>query len=140
MPTVNKSVTVPYSASQMYDLVNQVEAYPTFIPACRQVDVLSKNDDEIRARLHFAASGFQKAFTTCNRLQPDKMIEIRLVDGPFRQLEGFWRFEALTEQSCKISLDLEFEFSNRLLATLVGPVFSQITYSLVDAFSKQAEK
>ena len=79
MPTVNKSVTVPYSASQMYDLVNQVEAYPTFIPACRQVDVLSKNDDEIRARLHFAASGFQKAFTTCNRLQPDKMIEIRLV-------------------------------------------------------------
>ena len=104
------------------------------------MEFLVKNNDEIRARLHFAASGFQKSFTTCNRLQPNKMIEIRLVDGPFRQLEGFWRFEVLDTNSCRVSLDLEFEFSNSMLAVLLNPVFSQITHRLVDAFSERAKK
>ena len=139
MPTINKSITVPYSTDQMYALVNEVETYPEFVPACRKVDVLAKNDDEIQVRLHFVASGFQKSFTTCNRLQPGKMIEMRLIDGPFRQLQGYWRFEA-TENGCIVNLDLEFEFASRLLANLVGPIFSKITYSLVDAFSERAKK
>jgi ribosome-associated toxin RatA of RatAB toxin-antitoxin module len=85
-----------------------------------------------------AGGGFQKSFTTCNRLQKDKMIEIRLLDGPFRQLEGFWRFDAEGEH-CQITLDLEFEFSSKLLALAFGPVFNQVANSLMDAFCKRAQ-
>ena len=63
---------------------------------------------------------------------------MRLVEGPFRQLEGFWRFETLGEKGCKILLDLEFEFSNRILKLTVGPIFDQIANTLVDAFCKRA--
>ncbi|PWV60488.1 polyketide cyclase/dehydrase/lipid transport protein [Plasticicumulans acidivorans] len=85
-----------------------------------------------------AKGAINKSFSTCNRMQPNKMIEMRLVDGPFRRLEGFWRFESLGEGACKISLDLEFEFSNSLLKIAIGPIFNQIANSLVDAFCKRA--
>lgn len=138
MPIVNKSALLPYSAAEMYMLVNDIEAYPTFLPWCKSSTIISVSADEIKACLDLSRSGINKSFTTCNRLQKDKMIEMRLVDGPFRHLEGFWRFEGLNETSCKVMFDMEFEFSSRILGLTVGPVFSQITNSLVDAFSKRA--
>lgn len=138
MPIVNKSALLPYSAAEMYMLVNDIEAYPTFLPWCKSSTIISVSTDEIKACLDLSRSGINKSFTTCNRLQKDKMIEMRLVDGPFRHLEGFWRFEGLNETSCKVMFDMEFEFSSRILGLTVGPVFSQITNSLVDAFSKRA--
>jgi len=82
--------------------------------------------------------GVEKAFTTCNRNQKNKMIQMRLVEGPFKQLEGFWRFDGLGDDGCKVSLDLEFEFASRMLGMVIGPVFSQIANSLVDSFQKRA--
>lgn len=138
MPTVHKSALVPYSPAEMYALVNAIEAYPDFLPWCRSTTVLSRDEDEIRATIDLAKGGVSKSFTTCNRLAPNKMIEIRLVEGPFKHLEGFWRFQALGEAGCKVSLDMDFEFAGRLLQMVVGPVFSQIANSLVDAFCRRA--
>lgn len=140
MPLVHESLTVPHSVSEMYQLVDRVEDYPEFLPWCTHSKVLSRDEDEVHATLVLSGGGFHKSFTTCNRLQKDKMIEIRLVDGPFHQLEGFWRFEAVGENACQITLDLEFEFSNKLLGLAFGPVFHQVASSLVDAFTKRASQ
>ena len=138
MANVNKSALVLYSAAEMYELVNDIESYPRFLPWCRSTQVLSRDEDEVRARIEMHKGGVHKSFATCNRLQKDKMIEIRLLEGPFLRLEGFWRFQALRSDACKVSLDLEFEFSSQLIQVAIGPVFKQITNSLVDAFCKRA--
>lgn len=138
MSTISKSALVPYSAGQMYALVDDIESYADFLPWCTASRVLSRTEDEVRGVIELARSGMQKSFTTCNRLQKNKMIEIRLIEGPFKHLEGFWRFHTLTNESCKVTLDMDFEFSNRLVSMVFGPVFHQITNTLVDAFCKRA--
>lgn len=138
MTTISKSALVAYSASQMYALVDDIDAYAEFLPWCAGSRVLSRNEHEVRGVIELARGGVQKSFTTCNRLQKNKMIEIRLVEGPFKHLEGFWRFHPLTDENCKVSLDMDFEFSNRLVSLVFGPVFNQITNTLVDAFCKRA--
>lgn len=138
MPTISKSALVPYAPGAMYALVNDIESYPKFLPWCRSVRVQRRSDDEVRATIELARGGIQKSFTTCNRLQKDKMIEMRLVEGPFRRLEGFWRFQSLDGDACKVSLDLDFEFSSVFLGMAFGPVFHQIANTLVDAFCKRA--
>ncbi len=138
MTSINRSAVVPYSPAEMFALVNGFEAYPEFLPWCRSARVISRKDDEVRATLELAWHGIQKSFTTCNRMQKDKLIQIRLVEGPFRCLEGFWRFQGLGEQACKVSLDMQFEFATRLLSMVIGPVFSQISNSLVDSFIRRA--
>ncbi|WP_424450013.1 type II toxin-antitoxin system RatA family toxin [Plasticicumulans lactativorans] len=138
VPTVRKSALVPYSAAEMYALVADIEAYPRFLPWCRSTRVLSRNPDEVRASIEMAKGPVNKTFSTCNRLQNNKMMEMRLIDGPFERLEGFWRFEALGDQACKVSLDMEFEFANALLRAAIGSIFSTIANSLVDAFVKRA--
>ncbi len=138
MTSISKSALVQYSPAQMFSLVDGIEAYPEFLPWCRSTRVLSRTDDEVRATIELSRGGVNKAFTTSNRNQKNKMIEIRLVEGPFKCLEGFWRFDALGEDGCKVSFDLEFEFASRMLSMVVGPVFSQIADSLVDSFHKRA--
>ena len=138
MPVINRSALVPYTPAEMFSLVNDIESYSQFLPWCKSSRVLSRNDDEVRASLELARGGFEKAFTTCNRLQKNKMIEMRLVEGPFRHLDGFWRFEPLGEHACKVSLDMDFEFSNKLVGLAMGPIFNQIANTLVDSFCKRA--
>jgi len=138
MPVINKSALVPYTAKEMYMLVDDITAYPEFLPWCGASEVIERNEDEVTASILLSRSGLNKSFTTLNRLQSGKMIEMRLVEGPFRHLQGFWRFESLNETASKIMFDIEFEFSNKLLAMTVGPVFSQITNTIVDAFTKRA--
>lgn len=138
MPTINRSALVPYTPREMFALVDDVGAYPQFLPWCKNARVLSRDEDEVRASLDLARGGFEKSFTTCNRLQKNKMIEMRLVEGPFRHLDGFWRFDPIGGQGCKVSLDLDFEFSNKIVGMAFGPVFNQIANTLVDSFCKRA--
>lgn len=140
MTTIHRQALVPYSARQMFDLVDDIESYPQFLPWCRSSTVLSRNEDEVRASLELAKGSVHKTFSTLNRLHVGKMIEMRLLEGPFHHLEGFWRFEALREDACKISLDLDFEFKNRMIGVVVGPVFNPVANTLVDAFVKRADE
>jgi ribosome-associated toxin RatA of RatAB toxin-antitoxin module len=138
MTIVKKSRTVPYSCEQMYNLVNDVENYAEFLPYFSNSIVHHRDEDEVQATLVITAAGMNKSFTTRNRLQTNKMIEIRLVDGPFSHLEGFWRFDEVPE-GCQIAFDLEFDFAGRMLSMLLGPVFEQVTDKMVEAFCDRAE-
>lgn len=138
MPIVKKSRTVVYTCEQMFALVNEVERYAEFLPYCSESLVHHRDADEVQATLVIGAAGMSKSFTTRNRLQINKMIEIRLVDGPFSHLEGFWRFDEV-EEGCKVSFDLEFEFAGRMFSMLLGPVFEQVTDKMVDSFCDRAK-
>ncbi|HID81050.1 MAG TPA: type II toxin-antitoxin system RatA family toxin [Chromatiales bacterium] len=139
MTTINRHALVPYSPGQMFDLVNDVNSYSEFLPWCASSTELSRNEDEVKASIELAKGAARKTFTTLNRIQKNKMIEIRLVEGPFKHLEGFWRFDPLKDgQACKVSLDMDFEFSSKLVSMAIGPVFIAVTNSLVDAFVKRA--
>jgi ribosome-associated toxin RatA of RatAB toxin-antitoxin module len=122
----------------MYALVDDIASYPQFLPWCSCSEVFSRDEDEVRASIEISKAGFNKSFATRNRVQKNKMIEMRLLEGPFKHLEGFWRFDHLAEDACKVTLDLEFEFSNKVVSMTFGPVFGQIANSLVDAFMKRA--
>lgn len=139
MPNISKSALVTHSASEMFALVDDVSSYKEFLPWCGGSEELSRNEDEVKASVTISHSGLNKTFTTLNRLQKNKMIELTLIDGPFKHLHGFWRFDSLAEDACKISLELEYEFSNMLLGLAIGPVFSQIANSMVDSFCLRAE-
>ena len=139
MTVVQRSALVPYTAEEMFLLVTDIKSYPDFLPWCRSAHILSQDADEVRASLEFAVGVVQKSFTTRNRHQANKMVVISLVEGPFRTLEGFWRFDSLGEQGCKITLDLEFDFANRMLSLVVGPIFTQIANTLVGSFQQRAK-
>ena len=138
MTLVKKSRLVSFSCTQMYDLVNDIERYGEFLPYFSSGVVHHRDADEVRATLCISAAGISKSFTTRNLLQANKMIEIRLIDGPFSHLEGFWRFDE-THEGCKISFDLEFTFAGRMLSMLLGPAFEQVTDKMVDAFCLRAQ-
>jgi ribosome-associated toxin RatA of RatAB toxin-antitoxin module len=136
--TISKSALVPYTPAEMFALVSDIAAYPDFLPWCSGARVLSSSEDEVRATLELSKKGVHKSFSTLNRHQHNKMIEMRLLEGPFRKLEGYWRFDPLGEQGCKVSLDLEFEFASRVLDLVVGPVFNQAANTLVESFQQRA--
>jgi len=140
MTNISRSALVPFGADQMFFLVNDIPSYPQFLPWCKSAQILSTNEDEVSANIQMAKAGLHKSFTTANRLQKNKMIEIRLIEGPFKHLEGFWRFEKLGNSACKISLDIEFEFTNTVLRMTLGPAFGQICNTLVEAFVKRAQE
>lgn len=141
MTTITRSALVMYTPDQMFDLVNDVEAYPRFLPWCRGSRIISKNEDVICAALDIAKGGIHHEFSTRNVLDHGNSIRIELIDGPFRHLEGHWQFKPIGDrQGCRIQLDMDFEFSTRLLDLALGPVFTQISGSLVDAFCKRAQE
>jgi ribosome-associated toxin RatA of RatAB toxin-antitoxin module len=139
MASIQRTAMVPYTPAEMFSLVDDVPAYPQFLPWCAGAREMKRDIDVVQAAVDIAKAGLHKTFVTENRLQKDKMIEMRLLEGPFNHLHGFWRFEALGDSACKVSLDLRFEFSSTLLALTVGPIFHQIGNTLVDAFCKRAE-
>lgn len=140
MPVIKKSALVTYKSSDMYAIVDDIESYPQFLPWCGSAVVKQRSADEVHASIEISHKGLHKSFSTRNRLQKDKMIEMNLINGPFQHLHGFWQFLSLDDNSCKVSLDLEYEFSNKLIAMAIGPVFGQIANTLVDAFCKRAEQ
>lgn len=140
MPSVSRSALVPYSAQQMFELVAAVDQYKAFLPWCGDSQVLERSEDEMKACVVISKAGIERSFTTMNRFQRGKMMEMRLLEGPFRHLEGFWRFQPLREDACKVSLDLEFEFSSRVVTLAFGKIFNQIANTLVDAFVQRADE
>lgn len=140
MAFVEKTVLVAHSAAQMFSLVDTVEDYPKFLPWCGGAEAVEQPDGKVHATVHIDYHHLKQHFTTANVRTPPHQIEMTLQDGPFRQLDGTWRFIPLSEAACKIEFRLHYEFSNKLLEKLVGPVFHYIANSFVDAFIQRAEK
>ncbi len=138
MGTIHRIAVVPYTPAEMFELVNDVEAYPRFLPWCKRARVLRRDEQQIQAMLTVAKGGVEKSFTTLNVLNEERTVDMRLVEGPFRKLEGLWRFESADTGRCRVSLDMTFELSSKVLALTLGPVFNQAANTLVDAFVKRA--
>ncbi len=139
MVQVNKSVLVGHSALRMFELVDAVEKYPEFLPWCGGSECSFRDGQITRATLHINYRGIHQRFSTENAKTPPSLMQITLIEGPFRMLEGSWRFTDLAGAGCKIELRLNYEFSSRLLEKLVGPVFGYVANSMVDAFVKRAQ-
>lgn len=130
----------------MFDLVSDVASYPKFLPWCDRAEVLQKHPDGQTAEIGLNFKGLRQSFSTRNThvRHADGMLEDRLVlvKGPFSRLDGVWRFSPVGDialASCKIELELTYDFDNAAMAALVGPVFNRIAASLVDAFVQRAE-
>ncbi len=143
MKSIHKSVLLWHSAHEMFALVTDVANYPQFLPWCDQATVLTQTDTEMTARVGMALSGLKQSFTTRNTHEADRKVTMALIDGPFSQLDGTWEFTPLgdgSQRACKVEFRLNYGFSSKALATLVGPVFDKIAASLVDAFVKRADQ
>ena len=139
----DKSVLIWYSPAEMYALVTQVDKYPEFLPWCDHAQVLATDADGVTAEVGIAFSGIRQTFTTRNTHVPDQKVGMKLVKGPFSQLEGEWRFLPVgngSERACRVELTLHYGFDNVALAALVGPVFDRIASSMVEAFVARAEQ
>lgn len=140
MKTIRRQALLPFSAKQMFDLVDDIEKYPQFLPNCNDAKVLERTENTVTAMLSVAKGGFAKEFTTRNTNNPYQSIAMQLVMGPFKHLTGQWTFDELGDSACKIELVVEFEFSNPLTNLAFGAVFNQMAESFVDAFSKRARE
>ncbi len=140
MTRIHKTALVSYTVEEMFTIVNGIREYPKFLPWCKSVTIHSETGSEIVATIKMGGVGLEKAFTTTNVIQANKRIEMRLLEGPFSHLEGNWNFQSLGKDGCKVSLELDFDISNTLLRMSLGPVFSKIANSLVDAFVQRAEE
>lgn len=140
MAQVEKTVLVMHSAEQMFKLVDAVEDYPKFLPWCGGVDLLERSDASTSATLHINYHGLKQNFTTQNiKVFPNSML-INLKDGPFKHLDGSWRFIALRENACKIEFKLNYAFTNSFLEKIIAPVFNHIAATFVDGFVARADK
>lgn len=140
MREVKRSALLPYTATQMFDLVADVERYPEFLPWCTAATVLAREGEMVTAQLALSRGRASARFTTRNRLVPGQFLEMRLLEGPFRSLEGRWDFVAIGEAGSRVGLAMAFETQGSLAGIVLGPVFEGICNQLVDAFAQRARR
>lgn len=140
MIEIRRSALVKYSPAQMFDLVNAVEAYPKRFPWCAGADVLERGDNMLVARLDLKFAGFRQSFTTRNTTEPPHRLQMSLVDGPFRSLEGLWNFTALGDSGCKIAFALDFDYAGKLGGTALKLGFQGLASRMVEDFCREAER
>lgn len=140
MKKIEKSMLVLHSAAQMFDLVDKVEDYPSFLPWYSKTEIIERSENELKARLFMDYMRVQQSFATHNHNIPGQEIRMNLLEGPFKTLRGTWKFIDLGEDMCKVEFQLEYDFASTLLAAVVSPVFSHLSSTLVDAFVKEADR
>jgi len=140
MATVQKSALIKYSAQQMFDLVDNIDDYPEFLPWCTGSEVMLREANVVEAKLQIAKGGFKNSFATRNINNAGQSIGMSLLEGPFSSLEGVWSFLPLREDASKISLDLEFEMNGMIANLAFGTVFNQICNTMVKSFTERAKQ
>lgn len=137
---VERSALLPYSAHQLFTLVNDVTKYPEFLPWCNKTDLLEETQTSMRARLYISKGPIQQSFVTRNVMVPDQSIEINLEEGPFKQLQGLWTFNMLNDSACKINLTMDFDYNSILIKATLGPLFNKAASTMVDVFCQRAKQ
>lgn len=140
MTVVQKTVLIEHTAAEMFALVDQVEDYPRFLPWCGGVELHERTAERTVATVHISYHGVKSHFSTVNAKQPPVQMDMKLRDGPMKQLEGHWKFTPLGDSACKIEFHLSYEFSSKMLEKVLGPVFNHIANSFVEAFVKRANQ
>lgn len=139
MRRVIRSAHVPYSSTQMFDVINDVERYVEFLPWCVSSKVLKDEKDIMVARLEIARAGLKHTFTTSNLHKRPESIQMDLVNGPFSKLSGLWEFKQLGRDGCQIKMDLSFDFDSRVMNMTLASVFNVAANTMVDAFCERAD-
>ncbi|MBC8493708.1 MAG: type II toxin-antitoxin system RatA family toxin [Candidatus Thioglobus sp.] len=139
MHQLSKSALVPYSAEQMYQLVNQVDEYPKFLNWCSNASILKQTTEQITASVEINKAGLKQSFTTINTLTPNQRIDMQLKEGLFKQLTGAWVFTKLNDEACKVELNLNFSFSSKVVDMAISPIFTSIANSQLEAFIARAK-
>jgi ribosome-associated toxin RatA of RatAB toxin-antitoxin module len=140
MTTVRRSVIVPHTCETMFGLVERCEDYPRFLPWCTAVEVYERDAASTRARIDVDYHGLKTHIATFNRREEPSHLTLELVEGPFERFHGDWRFTALGAEGCRIELVVEYTFANRLMESIVKPVFGHIVETLVDRFVERADR
>jgi len=140
MRVVERSALIPFTPAQAFAVVADIETYASFLPWCSDSRILDQQAQWVTAQLTLAKSGIRQSFTTRNHLTTPTEMTMHLVEGPFTSLEGCWTFDALGDDGTKVSLNMAFEFKNKLLDQTFGRVFGLAADTMVDAFSKQIAK
>jgi ribosome-associated toxin RatA of RatAB toxin-antitoxin module len=140
LTTIQRSALVTHSTREMYELVNDVENYPSYMEGCVDAQILEQGEDFMVARLDLKKSGVSYSFATRNELKPFEEIRLTLHSGPFKRLAGSWVFKPLTDTACKVSLHLEFESNSQLMGIAATSLFSSVANNLVTALSERADK
>lgn len=140
MAVVEKSVLIERTAAQMFELVDRVEDYPEFLPWCGGAELIERTDSRTVARLHINYHGLKAHFATENPKERPRWMDIKLRDGPFRSLDGGWKFTPLGDAACKVEFRLHYEFSSKVLEKVLGPVFHHIANTFVESFVKRAQQ
>ena len=141
MEHIHKTALVPYPVAAMYQLVNDIEHYPDFLPWCGGTEVLQQDEKNIVARVDINKAAFRQSFTTKNTLKKDQEIYMELQEGPFKTLSGKWLFFPLQKgmvNGCKVELILDWEFANKITSKLLGGVFAPIADKMMDSFINRA--
>lgn len=138
MKRISRSAIVECSADAFYALVEDIEAYPAFLPWCAAARVRERTRGRTVATLTLRVKGIRQSFTTENTNLPGRSIDMRLLEGPFKRFAAAWHFTALAANACKVEFSLAYQFSNRIVAAALDPVFSRIADSTVDAFTRRA--
>lgn len=139
MPTIARSALVSHSAAEMYRLVHDIEAYPDFLPWCYSATVTQQDGRQQVASITVDRRMQGMRFTTRNSLVENESIHLDLVEGPFRQLSGVWRFSPIDGDACRVELQIEFQFKSRIFSALMGPAFTKICDTMVAAFVRRAD-
>lgn len=140
MQRVERSALVPYSAEEMYELVNDFSAYPEFMDACEKAEVVNRGDDWIEGRLTLGGGGMKQSFSTRNTLKPVEEVHMVATDGPFGHFEGVWKFENVGDQGSRVTFTLEVAFKNPLLGMAAGRFFHKVGDNVVDGMIERAQK
>ncbi len=138
MTRIDRSALLPYSARRLFELVSDIEAYPSYMKGCVGAEILRRDHDTVEARLELAQGGIAQSFSTRNRAQPPSTIDLELIEGPFEHFAGRWLFLELGDAACKVSLNLEFHMNSRLLGAAASVLFDGVTVDLIDAVTRRA--
>ncbi len=140
MNYINKSEEINVNKETIFNLINNVDNYQKFLPWCTKSQILTKQNSSMTAEIEISKSFVNWKFTTKNNYKANKVIELKLVDGPFSHLEGHWKFDEIDEFNTQVTLYLEYKFDNKLIEMSIKPVFSNIMSSILDSFISEAFK
>ncbi|MGM0634026.1 MAG: type II toxin-antitoxin system RatA family toxin [Pseudomonadota bacterium] len=132
MTTIERSALVPYSVEQMFHLVDDIESYPQFMQGCQEARVLERSENEVVGELTLGKAGIRQSFSTRNRLDPPRRMEMSLVEGPFTNFSAVWTFDPLADQACRVTLRMQFSFSGGLMGLALNRLFNHSANALVD--------
>lgn len=141
MPKIKKTLLVPFSAQQMYDLINDIEAYPEYLPWCKKAKIHTQAETQLEATLYIGKGLVKQTISTFNTMIPNIQIKMQYKAGPFKHCDGAWNFIATQDNmQCQVEFDINYEFSNAFTAMTIEPLFNPITTTLIDSFYKRAQE